>query len=561
MSHTVVDTTSGESQQQSAEPSDTGRSAQPSPSDTTQDSRGLLRRLAKPVLASVGPTLVLLAFAAVFYYGHHNDWRIPKFAALTGDVELVVDDWCEEHAVPESICVECDPTLMSIGPDYGWCPDHGVHNCTLDHPDVAHLKQLPSEEELVADLHRAARAFAIDPRKQNNSACDIYKTRIQFASVEAAQQAGVDVELVERQPIVESVFGNGEIVYDPTLKTSLASRVPGSVWKVFKNVGDTVAEGDVLAIVDASKVGDLKTALLRSLAEEKLQKQNVSRLSAARNAIAGSRILDAEAALAKAQADVLSAEQSLRNLGLPVRVDHLRGKSDQQVLAELRLLGIPQSVRGQINPQNATANLLPIRSPMNGTVIERSATSGEVVDSSRLLFQVADTRQMWLQLSVPLEHLDQLAIGQHIRFIPDGSRRVVEGKLDWVSTSADKETRLVEVRAVLANTDGRLRNETFGMGEIILREEPNAIVIPTGASHWEGCCQVVFVRDKKYFESPDSFKVFHVRSVRLGAVNGDITEVISGVLPGEVIATSGSDVLKAQLLKNNLGAGCDCVAE
>jgi len=56
-------------------------------------------------------------------------------------------------------------------------------------------------------------------------------------------------------------------------------------------------------------------------------------------------------------------------------------------------------------------------------------------------------------------------------------------------------------------------------------------------------------------------KVFHVRSVRLGASNDEYTEVISGVLPGEIIATAGSDVLKAQLLKNNLGAGCDCVAE
>ena len=566
MSHSIADVTPRQSQQKSSAPSVNEHPGQTPPTETTRTEtaekpRGILRRTAGLVLSSIGPTLVLIGFAAVFYYGHHNDWRIPKFAALTSDVEPVVDDWCEEHAVPESICVECDPTLMPKGPDYGWCSDHGVHNCVLDHPGVAQLKQPPLRGELAADLQRAARAFAIAPRKENNSGCDIYKTRIQFESVEAVQQAGVDVELVERQPIVESILGNGEIVYDPTRQASLASRVPGSVWRVLKNIGDPVAEGDVLTIVDAAGVGDLKTALLRSFAEEKLQRQNVSRLTAARNAIPGSRILDAEAALAKAQADVLSAEQSLRNLGLPLRVEQLREMSEQKVLDELRLLGIPQSVRGQINPENATANLLPIRSPMNGIVIERTVTPGEVVDPSRLLFQVADTRQMWLQLSVPLESIDQLAVGQRIRFTPDGSRRVVEGKLDWISTSADKDTRMVEVRAVLANSDGQLRNETFGMGEIILREETNAIVIPTGSSHWEGCCQVVFVRDKNYFDSPDSYKVFHVRSVRLGAINGDVTEVISGVLPGEVIASAGSDVLKAQLLKNNLGAGCDCVAE
>jgi cobalt-zinc-cadmium efflux system membrane fusion protein len=52
--------------------------------------------------------------------------------------------------------------------------------------------------------------------------------------------------------------------------------------------------------------------------------------------------------------------------------------------------------------------------------------------------------------------------------------------------------------------------------------------------------------------------VFHVRTVRLGAKNEKYSEVLAGVLPGEVIATKGSDVLRAEMLKNNLGEGCTC---
>ena len=521
--------------------------------------RDAIRRPFQIVTSAIGPILVLAGFVAVFYYGHHNDWKIPKFSALTGSAEPLVSDWCEEHAVPESICVECDPTLMPRGPDYGWCPDHGVHNCTLEHPDVAQLKETPTV--LANDLERAARALAISPRKENNSACKIYKTRIQFESVESVRQAGVDVELVERQPLVESIGGSGEIVYDPTRLASLASRVPGSVWMVQKNVGDQVERGELLALVDAAEVGELKTDLLRALAEERLQEQNVSRLNQAKGAVAGARILDAQAALAKAQADVLSAEQSLRNLGLPLDVNLLRGLSDAVVMEQLRLLGIPESLSSALSGQTLTANLLPILSPMTGLIVERSVTPGEVVDSTRTLFQVANLSQMWLLLNLPLEHRRQLAVGQTVRFQPDGSKDVVEGKLDWISTTADQQTRMFQVRAVLPNSDGLLLNETFGTGDIILREEPKAIVIPNGSSHWEGCCQVVFVRDKNYFTNSGSPKVFHVRSVRLGTSNDKYTEVISGVLPGEVIAVAGSDVLRAQLLKNNLGAGCDCVAE
>jgi len=527
--------------------------------DSSTKPRSKIRRIASQILGGIGPSLVLIGFAAVFYFGHHNDWSIPKFAALTGSAKPVRTDWCEEHSVPESICVQCDPTLMPKGLDYGWCPEHGVHNCPLHHPDVAQLKETPTV--LPGDLERAARALAIAPRKENNSACEVYKTRIQFASIESVKQAGVDVELVERQPIEEFVSGSGEIVYDPTRQASLASRLSGSVWVVQKNVGDKVAKGDTLAIIDAPEVGNLKSNLLRSLAEEKLQQQNVSRLNKARDAIAGSLILNAEAALAKAKADVLDAEQSLRNLGLPVQVDSLRSMSDRQVLDNLRLLGIPDSIRSQLNGQSATTNLLPVVSPIDGVVAKRTVSPGEVVDSTRILFQVADTRQMWLTLNVPLESMNQLAVGQNIRFQADGSGREVQGQLDWISTAADKQTRMVQVRAVLPNQDSSLRSETFGTGRVILRSEPDAIVIPKRSSHWEGCCQVVFVRDKSFFDSPESYKVFHVRPVRLGASNDRYTEVISGVLPGEVIATAGSDVLRAQLLKNNLGAGCDCVAE
>ncbi len=528
-------------------------------SESAESPPGFLHRGLSQIVGSIGPAIVLVGFAAVFYFGHHNDWKLPKFAELTGTAEHVVTDWCEEHSVPESMCVECDSTLLPREIDYGWCDEHGVHNCTLHHPDVAQLKETPLV--LADDFERASRALAVAERKKNNSACEVYKARIQFASIESVRQSGVDVELVDRQAIEETVQGSGEIVYDPTRQASLASRVRGSVWTVEKNVGDAVSRGDVLAIVNAAVVGELKTSLLRSLAEEKLQQQNVARLHDARTAIAGSRILDAEAALEKAHADVLSVEQSLRNLDLPVQVDSLRGLTGNQILDELRLLGIPDSVREKLGPGIVTANLLPIRSPIDGVVVERVVSRGEVVDPSRILFQVADIRQMWLTLHVGLEEIGQLEIGQTVRFRADGSREVVEGRLDWISTSADKTTRMVQVRAVLPNADGRLRNETFGSGKIVLRQEPNAIVIPNGSSHWEGCCQIVFVRDRNYFNDPDSPKVFHVRSVRLGASGDKFTEVISGVLPGEVIATEGSDVLRAQLLKNNLGAGCDCVAE
>jgi multidrug efflux pump subunit AcrA (membrane-fusion protein) len=50
--------------------------------------------------------------------------------------------------------------------------------------------------------------------------------------------------------------------------------------------------------------------------------------------------------------------------------------------------------------------------------------------------------------------------------------------------------------------------------------------------------------------------IFQTRKVKLGARSGGFAEILVGVLPGEVVASAGSFVLKSELLKSRLGAGC-----
>ncbi len=505
------------------------------------------------------PTLcVMVALAGLGVYGHHTDWKLPKFATLTGNSGAPKDDWCEEHGVPESNCVECHPDLLPRGKDYGWCKTHGVHNCPLEHPDIAQLKKSPLLTE--ADRDRAAQALIALPRPENNAVCKNYRRRIQFASAQQIGKAGVGIALVDRQPMVEAVSANGEITYDHTRFASLSSRLPGTVWQVQKSVGDQVRAGEVLALIDAAEVGKAKSELMQALAQEDLAKKSRDRLDllSTQGIVAGRQAQTAQTDYVQSRARLLSTQQAILNLGLPLNVEALRGLSEAELLNHLRLLGIPETMSRNLPAYETTANLLPVRAPLDAVVIKREVVAGEVVDSSRVLFQLADTSHMWLTLHVPLEHASKLTLGQTVRFRLAGSREEVTGTLIWISTAADSQTRMVAARAELPNPQSRLRDETFGAGNIILREDKEAMVVPNEAVHWEGCCHIVFVRDKGFFQAQDSPKVFHVRTVRLGAKNEKYTEVIAGVLPGEVVASKGSDVLRAELLKNSLGEGCVC---
>jgi len=64
----------------------------------------------------------------------------------------------------------------------------------------------------------------------------------------------------------------------------------------------------------------------------------------------------------------------------------------------------------------------------------------------------------------------------------------------------------------------------------------------------------VFVRDRDFLK-PDAPKVFHTRSVRVGARDDTQTEIVAGVLPGELVAVKNSGVLRAELLGGSLGEG------
>jgi cobalt-zinc-cadmium efflux system membrane fusion protein len=410
-------------------------------------------------------------------------------------------------------------------------------------------------------LERAAHALALRSRPENNSLCQSHTKRIQFASIASMEKAGVDIAVVNQRPIVEAIVANGEVVYDETVTAHLASRVAGTVWRVDKRVGDRVEKGDVLALVDAAEVGRAKTGFLQAISQLRLAQINAERLQplAESGSVPGRQIREAEAALQEAQIRLLSAQQMLVNLGLAVRADNFAELSTAEIAERIQFLGLTPEMVAGLDAESATSNLFPLRSPLDSVVVACGVVPGEVVDTSTTIFKVSDVRQMWLILDVRQGDAKYLSLGQTVRFRASEAEDAaeVEGSLAWISTEADDQTRTVKVRVNLPNPDSRLRANTFGRGRIVLREEPRAIVVPSEAVHWDGCCHIVFVRDRNFLK-PDAPKFFHVRKVRPGVKQQETTEIIAGLLPGEVIAGKNSVVLESQLLKSNLGAGCGC---
>ena len=146
-------------------------------------------------------------------------------------------------------------------------------------------------------------------------------------------------------------------------------------------IGDKVEAGDLLAILDSSEAGRLKTELIASLDNEHLKQTTVDRIRPlAGGAIPKSQLLESEAQLQQAASGVDRIVGLLANLGITVDIDRIRklsGKERELAVSQLGLRGL----NADLLPKNLNrSNLIAVTAPLDGQVVSVGATLGEVMD-------------------------------------------------------------------------------------------------------------------------------------------------------------------------------------
>ena len=352
---------------------------------------------------------------------------------------------------------------------------------------------------------------------------------------------------------------NGVVQYDARRTAELSARVSGSVWRVEKHLGDTVHEGDVLLVVESRDVGRLKAEFLNAMVAFEARREQFEILQGVQGAVLGRQLREAISDLREARNHLTIAEQGLVNLGLRVSIADYMGLDDDARATKLRTVGIAPELLQGIDPVEVSSNLLPLCSPFAGVVIGRDAVVGEFVEAGEPIFEVTDVSTMWVILNVAKEDAAKVALGQPIRFFPDGSTAEFPSRISWISTNVNSQTRTLQVRAEIHSaaphaqgTDGEvaLKANTFGSGFIELDRHEDALVVPRDSVQWDGRQWVVFV--------PAGDLVFEPRTVSLGLAEGDRVEILADFGangPPESVVGQGSHVLKSQVVLERLERG------
>ncbi len=177
-----------------------------------------------------------------------------------------------------------------------------------------------------------------------------------------------------------------------------------------------------------------------------------------------------------------------------------------------------------------------IRAPFSGILGMSQVTPGQYLRSGTPIVELTRVDPLDLLFSVPQEFAGDLAVGQRVVGHASGCRVRFEGSLRAIEPRVDPATRTVQVKARIPNERGELWTGMAARVRVVLREIPQAILIP----------QESLIRDsgRYYVYVVDADHRVQQRTLELGTFFADRIHISHGLEPGDVVVVNGHQKLR-----------------
>jgi cobalt-zinc-cadmium efflux system membrane fusion protein len=339
---------------------------------------------------------------------------------------------------------------------------------------------------------------------------------------ETQQEHGVVVAVAKKEQLAGAISATGRVEVNADRIAHVSPRISGKLVAVKASLGDAVASGQTLAMLDSVELGEAVSRYRQTRTRLALAQNNMDRVKALveKKIAARKEIIQAETDYQTALAELQADEERLLMYGL--------AKSD---LADL----------------GGRKTLLPVRSPIGGVITEKHAIVGELADPSTNLFTVADLSTLWVLVDINEKDLAKVGKGQAATVTVGAFPELVfAGKITYIADLVDEATRTVKARLEVPNPERKLKPEMFATVALSLpAEAPPTLAIPEDAIQEIEGEKVVFVTEDGSEFAP--------RALELGRASGGLVEVVGGLAEGERYAAKGSFLLKSELMKGELG--------
>jgi len=330
--------------------------------------------------------------------------------------------------------------------------------------------------------------------------------------LEPAMLANIKVETVGAESGRGSLSGTGKVQFNEDRTVRILAPLPGQVVDFQARVGDSIAKDQVLFSIKSREVASLVSDYLQSQRDLDLAQKTYNMNKDLFEHQAASRISfqQAENDLAKANTQVARGEEALRVLGIDPK----------------------EAVK-----DGGLRSLIPVRSPMAGTLTERNLTPGQFVQAdSTALLTIADLSTVWVLVDVFERDIHLVHVGQKVQVVaaayPD---RRFPASVERISDKVDPDSRTLKVRLLVSNPNVLLKPEMFITSSLELSGSGPAISVPAGA---------VFTEDgKSYVFAAKTDRRFERRLIVAAPDAEGRLRVTSGLRVGDRIVTDGAMLL------------------
>lgn len=251
---------------------------------------------------------------------------------------------------------------------------------------------------------------------------------------------------------------------------------------------------------------------------------------------------------ARAPGDVIGAGAPIADLQLPewggaqgefLAVKRL-GRPDLTAAARqrLRLMGMSDTLIGEVERSGRTSGTVTIRSPIGGVIQTLDVRAGMTLAAGQSLAQVSGIGTVWLNAAVPEAQAGLVRMEQSVSAtLAAFPGEIFAGRVTAILPSTQAESRTLTVRIELANRGGRLRPGMFASVALAGDGKP-ALLVPSEAVIRTGTRTLVMLAlaDGRYRPA----------EVRTGREGGGKTEIIAGLTAGEKVVASGQFLLDSE---------------
>lgn len=336
---------------------------------------------------------------------------------------------------------------------------------------------------------------------------------------ELVESNNVEIEKATPGTLKQIVRAPAQIRIISDQKAHILPKASGIAITAYKNLGETVSAGEVVAILESKEMAEAKASYLTALKKEQLASSAFLREKNLyeKNISSAQDFNNAETQKAEAVIELELARQKLHTLGL-----------DSETITQL-----PNEPSDQLR-------VYQLRSPIAGKVIARHITPGELVTSDHEVYEIADLSTVWAEIHVFSQDRQYVRQGQNVR-ITTNDGQTTQAKVAYLSPVIDQETRTSTALVNIDNSAESWLPGSFVQAEFITEQTKVPLIVKKEAIQTIDGVDVIFV------SAPDGFAV---RPVTKGRSDEGNCEVLSGLAPGEDYACKNTFLLKADLKKD-----------